>query len=99
MGSSHPAMAGPCRLSAEKPTCQRLPTYDHCSPRRALARRENVQRPLTTRIDRVELRLNHFVDKLAKSPAGPPANFFPNLIRATDQPCWFCRSIKHRIMP
>src|SRR5206468_11629629 len=71
------------QLSAEKLRCQRLPTYDHCSPRRALARRENVQRPLTTRIDRVELRLNHFVDELRESSPWLPAKYFADLVRTT----------------
>ena len=56
------------------------------------------QRLLTTRIDGVELRLNHFPDKIVKSSCGLPAKFFANLIRATVQPCWFCRPIKRRIM-
>jgi hypothetical protein len=51
-----------------------------------------------TRIDRGELRLNHFADKLAKSSCGLPAKVFANLIRATGQPRWFCRPIKRRIM-
>src|SRR6266496_1072684 len=46
------------------------------------------QRLLTPRIDRSELRLNHFVGKLAKSSRGAPAKYFANLIRATDQPGW-----------
>jgi hypothetical protein len=33
-----------------------------------------------------------------KVPAGLPAKFFANLIRATAQPCWFCQPIKYRIM-
>ena len=36
------------------------------------------------RIDRSELRRNHFVDKLTKSSSGLPAKYFANLIRATD---------------
>ena len=58
----------------------------------------SVRRCLITRIDRGELRRNHFADKLAKSSYGLPAKFFANLIRATGQPCWFCRPIKRRIM-
>jgi len=57
-----------------------------------------VRHCLITRIDRGELRRNHFADKLAKSSYGLPAKFFANLIRATGQPCWFCRPIKRRIM-
>ena len=79
-------MAGLCRLSAEKPTCQRLPAYDHYSRRRALARREDVQRPLTTRIDRVEFRLNHFAHELRESSPWLPTKCSANLIRTTDQP-------------
>ena len=55
-------------------------------------------RVLPARIDRGEFRLNHFADKLAKSSSGLPAKFFANLIRASDQPGRFCRSIKHRVM-
>jgi len=55
-------------------------------------------RVLPARIDRGELRLNHFADKLAKGSCGLPAKFFANLIRATGRPCWFCRPIKRRIM-
>ncbi len=50
------------------------------------------------RIDRSELRLDHFVGKLAKSPPGLPAKCLANLVCATDEPGWFCRSIKCRIM-
>src|SRR5438094_7194413 len=58
----------------------------------------SVRLCLIARIDRGELCLNHFVDKLPKSPAGFPAKYLANLISATDQPCWFCRPIKRRIM-
>jgi hypothetical protein len=58
----------------------------------------NRHRLLTTRIDHSELRLNHFVGKLSKSSRGLPAKSFANLIRATDEPGWFCRPIKRRIM-
>src|SRR5205809_5260890 len=65
----------------------RVKDYRHTTTARdagPLARTESVQRPLTTRIDRVEFRLNHFVDKLAKSPAWLPAKCSANLIRTTD---------------
>src|SRR6059058_5276201 len=58
----------------------------------------SVRLCLITRIDRGELRLNHFADKLAKSACGLPAKSFANLFRATGQPGRFCRPIKRSIM-
>src|SRR6476620_7616643 len=53
---------------------------------------------LVKRIDRGELRLNHFADKLAKGPSRFPAKRLANLVRATHEPSRFYRAIKSRIM-
>jgi hypothetical protein len=68
---------------------------DVCSPPAVIS----IRFCLLARIDRGKLRLNHFVDKLAKSSPGLPAKFFANLVRATDQSRWFCGAIKRPIMP
>src|SRR4051794_36899017 len=56
------------------------------------------QRLLVTRIDRSELRLNHFANKLAKISRGLPAKYFANLICATYQLDWLCRPFKRRVV-
>src|SRR5580704_6654314 len=59
---------------------------------------------LTRRIDRSELRLDHFTDKLAESPSRLPAKCLANLVRATDEPVRFrrsieCRTVLHIFLP
>src|SRR5438876_1465834 len=60
-------------------------TARHAGPLRV---GRNVQRPLTTRIDRVELRLNHFAHELRESSPWLPAKYFADLVRFhySDQP-------------